>query len=119
MKKVYITIGFIFLNAACFSQKDSSAVQWLMKPFPKVDSSQIKLFPNPARDNVFVTIKNWDNKFRYTLMLKDGKGRPVKNLIMHQPQQLIPLKASYGKGLLWIEVWKDKELLGLERLSVR
>lgn len=84
----------------------------------QTDTSLIKLFPNPATDNVFVTIKEWDNKARYTFVLLDGKGRPVKSIILLQPQQLIPLRQSYGKGLLWVEVYKEKMLIGKEKLYV-
>jgi hypothetical protein len=84
----------------------------------ETDTSLIKLFPNPAKDNVFVTVKDWDNKFRYTFLLLDGKGRPVKNIVLLQPQQLIPLRQSYGKGLLWVEVYKEKTLIGKEKLYV-
>ena len=52
------------------------------------------------------------------VVLLDGKGRPIKNIILLQPQQLIPLKQSYGKGLLWVEVYKEKQLIGKEKLFV-
>jgi hypothetical protein len=84
----------------------------------ETDTSLIKIFPNPATDNVFITVKEWDNKFRYTFLLLDGKGRPVKNIVLLQPQQLIPLRQSYGKGLLWVEVYKEKMLIGKEKLYV-
>jgi hypothetical protein len=82
------------------------------------DSSLIKLFPNPATQNVFINIKDWDNKARYNFVLLDGKGRPIKNIILLQPQQLIPLRQSYGKGLLWVEVYKEKILIGKEKLYI-
>jgi len=59
-----------------------------------------------------------DGKSRYNFVLLDGKGRPIKNIILLQPQQLIPLRQSYGKGLLWVEVYKEKQLIGKEKLYV-
>ncbi len=99
-------------------KKEDSSFQW-PAAFKQADSSSlIKLFPNPAKDNVFITVKEWDGKARYNFVLLDGKGRPIKNIILLQPQQLIPLKQSYGKGLLWVEVYKEKQLIGKEKLFV-
>ncbi|HMO34225.1 MAG TPA: hypothetical protein PKE63_02485 [Lacibacter sp.] len=107
-------ILFVFLSLPAVFTHGQQAVL----PSAANDSSAIRLHPNPARDNVFVTVKDFDQRFRYNLLLKDSKGRPVKNLVLLQPQQLIPLKASYGKGVLWVEVWKEKELLGRQRLMI-
>lgn len=120
MKKIILTIGGIFLSVFLFAQTDSSRDFNWPKLSPGEDTStMIKVYPNPARDNVFVSLREWDNNARYTLMLKDNKGRPVKNIVLLQRQQLIPIKASYGKGMLWVEVWKEKILLGRERLVLR
>lgn len=100
-------------------KKDSTEeFKWPAASRADDSSSLIKLFPNPAKDNVFVTIKNWDANARYNFVLLDGKGRPIKNIILLQSQQLIPLKQSYGKGLLWVEVYKDKQIIGKEKLYV-
>jgi hypothetical protein len=122
MKKFYFSLVLIFLlfsSQTVLAQTDTLApVNWIGLP-KDTDTSVIKLFPNPAKDNVFVSVLKWDNRFRYTMMLKDSKGRPIKNMVLLQPQQLIPIFSHYGKGSLWIEVWKEKELLGRERLSIQ
>lgn len=111
---------FACLFAALFVQAQTDTVENFKWPAVsrETDTSLIKLFPNPATDNVFVTIKEWDNKARYTFVLLDAKGRPVRNIILLQPQQLIPLRQNYGKGLLWVEVYKEKVLIGKEKLYV-
>ncbi|MBX9785094.1 MAG: hypothetical protein K2X48_17545 [Chitinophagaceae bacterium] len=120
MKKIILTIFSFIVCVIAFAQSDSSRdFNWPKLGFGEDTSTMIKLYPNPARDNVFVSLREWDINARYTLMLKDNKGRPVKNIVLLQRQQLIPIKASYGKGMLWIEVWKEKELLGRERLVLR
>ena len=113
---------FLFLCAGIApnaqTDKKDSSFQWPAAFKPADSSSLIKLFPNPAKDNVFITVKEWDAKARYNFVLLDGKGRPIKNIILLQPQQLIPLKQSYGKGLLWVQVYKEKQLIGKEKLFV-
>lgn len=120
--KHLLLLVFICAGLAASAQtnnKDSSETFQWPAAFKQADSSSlIKLFPNPAKDNVFITVKEWDGKARYNFVLLDGKGRPVKNIILLQPQQLIPLKQSYGKGLLWVEVYKEKQLIGKEKLFV-
>jgi hypothetical protein len=121
MNKIYFIINFIVWSFWSHAQTDSgSSFKWPTYSLSAEDTStMIKLYPNPARDNVFVSLREWHINSRYTLMLKDNKGRPVKNLVLVQRQQLIPIKSSYGKGMLWLEVWKDKTLLGRERLVLR
>lgn len=120
MIRFLITACFLFSFLSISAQTDTSkSFNWPIFSSAEDTSTIIKLYPNPARDNVFVSLREWDIKARYTLMLKDNKGRPVKNIILLQRQQLIPIKTSYGKGMLWIEVWKEKELLGRERLVLR
>lgn len=118
--KLLLSICFVlFFTVVSNAQTDSAKdFQWPGAFRPADSSSLIKLFPNPAKDNVFVTVKDWDGKSRYNFVLLDGKGRPIKNIILLQPQQLIPLKQSYGKGLLWVEVYKEKQLIGKEKLYV-
>lgn len=117
--KQYLFLKF-FLFAAFFVQAQTDSLDNFKWPAVsrETDTSLIKLFPNPATDNVFVTIKEWDNKARYTFLLLDGKGTPVKSIILLQPQQLIPLRQNYGKGLLWVEVYREKMLIGKEKLYV-
>lgn len=122
MKRNLLTICCIFFSGFLFAQTETDSskdVNWLKLSPAEDTSTMIKLYPNPARDNVFISLREWDGNVRYTLMLKDNKGRPVKNIVLLQRQQLIPIKASYGKGMLWIEVWKEKILLGRERLVLR
>lgn len=116
VKHVRLLILFVMLALAGHAQSDSV---FNPKGMLITNDSMVKVFPNPAKDNVFVTVRDFDNRVRYNLLLKDSKGRPVKNIVLLQPQQLIPLKASYGKGVLWVEVWKGKALLGRQRLMVR
>jgi hypothetical protein len=117
MKHLLLFI-FCLVSIAAKAQTDS-AVQFKWPPtFRETDTSLVKLFPNPAKDNVFVTVKEWDGKARYMFVLLDAKGRPVKSIVLLQPQQLIPLKQSYGKGMLWVEVYKEKLLIGKEKLFV-
>ncbi|MFN4285100.1 MAG: hypothetical protein ACK4E8_03960 [Lacibacter sp.] len=115
-KVIRLLIFLMVATQAARAQTDSVFNQ---KGILITNDSLVKVYPNPAKDNVFVTVRDYDNRFRYNLLIKDNKGRPVKNIILLQPQQLIPLKASYGKGILWVEVWKEKELLGRQRLMVR
>jgi hypothetical protein len=121
MKHIFLLI-LLCCSAVAWAQtesKDSTEEFKWPAAFRAEDSaSLIKLFPNPAKDNVFVTIKNWEANARYNFVLLDGKGRPIKNIILLQAQQLIPLKQSYGKGLLWVEVYKDKQIIGKEKLYV-
>jgi hypothetical protein len=113
-----ILIIFCFIHIAVKAQTDSTDQFKWPSTFKEADTSLVKLFPNPAKDNVFVTVKEWDGKARYMFVLLDGKGRPVKSIVLLQPQQLIPLKQSYGKGMLWVEVYKEKLLIGKEKLFV-
>lgn len=115
-QQLLLMLLLLALAPAAWSQTDSV---FNRKGLLITNDSLVKVFPNPAKDNVFVTVRDFDNRVRYNLLLKDSKGRPVKNIILLQPQQLIPLKASYGKGVLWVEVWKEKVLLGRQRLLVR
>lgn len=120
MKRILVSASFFFCFLSISAQTDSSKnFNWPKSSVAEDTSTMIKLYPNPARDNVFVSLREWDVNARYMLMLKDNKGRPVKNLVLLQRQQLIPIKAAYGKGMLWVEVWKGKELLGRERLVLR
>ena len=118
--KYLILLLFCFVGASSAkAQTDSSKdFKWPAAFRPEDSSSLIKVFPNPAKDNVFITVKEWDGKSRYNFVLLDAKGRPIKNIILLQPQQLIPLKQSYGKGMLWVEVYKDKQIIGKEKLFV-
>ena len=118
MKRSIFLIAFFLFTTLAQAQSDSSDNFKWPAVSREADTSLIKLFPNPATDNVFVTIKEWDVKARYTFLLLDGKGRPVKSIILLQPQQLIPLRQNYGKGLLWVEVYKEKMLIGKEKLYV-
>jgi hypothetical protein len=103
MKKRFFIISFFLLSAFAYAQTDSARKFNWPGAFSFEDSTNIKLHPNPARDNVFISVKDWHVNARYTLMLKDNKGRPVKNLILLQPQQLIshPLKTCFSsdKGI--------------------
>jgi uncharacterized membrane protein len=121
MKKYYLIICLAFYSLGIYAQSAADSARQFNWPqaFTFKDSVNIKLHPNPARDNVFVSVKDWDINARYTFLLNDNKGRPVKNLILLQPQQLISLRSNYGKGLLWVEVWKEKILLGREKLYIR
>jgi hypothetical protein len=116
----FIIIAFLLITTVMAKAQTDSAenFQWPAAFRSEDSSSMIKLFPIPAKDNVFITVRDWDGKSRYTFLLLDGKGRPIKNIVLLQPQQLIPLKQSYGKGLLWVEVYKDKLLIGKEKLFV-
>jgi hypothetical protein len=118
MKPLLLLFLSLLVASLTHAQTDTADVFKWPAVSRESDTSLIKLFPNPAKDNVFVTIKEWDNKFRYTFVLLDNKGRPVKSIILLQPQQLIPLRQSYGKGLLWVEVYKEKMLVGKEKLFV-
>ena len=116
----FLIIAFLLITTGMAKAQTDSAenFQWPGAFRPADSSSLIKLFPNPAKDNVFITVKDWDGKSRYNFVLLDGKGRPIKNIILLQPQQLIPLRQSYGKGLLWVEVYKEKQLIGKGKLYV-
>jgi hypothetical protein len=114
-----ITICTALLQFAHAQTDSTMSFSWNLKPLNDDTCTMIKVYPNPARDNVFVSLREWDIQARYTLLLKDNKGRPVKSIVLLQRQQLIPIKSSYGKGMLWVEVWKEKQLLGRERLLLR
>ena len=118
MKQSLFLITSFLITFLVQAQADSSGNFKWPAVSREADTSLIKLFPNPATDNVFITIKEWDIKARYTFLLLDGKGRPVESIILLQPQQLIPLRQNYGKGLLWVEVYKEKILIGKEKLYV-
>jgi hypothetical protein len=118
MKQLILLLMGLIVAVFANAQTDSADVFKWPAVSRETDTSLIKLFPNPAKDNVFVTIKDWDNKFRYTFVLMNNRGNRVKSLVLLQPQQLIPLRQSYGKGMLWVEVYKEKLLIGKERLFV-
>ncbi|MGE5108563.1 MAG: hypothetical protein ACM3H8_13520 [Sphingobacteriales bacterium] len=113
MKSFCFILIFGVLTATAFSQ---TTIQF--PPDSAGHTTRVKVFPNPARGVVNVQLKDWDIKYRYTLNILNANGKRISTMILKGPVETVELKTSRKKATLFIEVWKEKELVGRETVIV-
>jgi hypothetical protein len=114
MKRFYFALIFSLLAATAFSQ---TTIQF--PPESPGHTTKIKVFPNPARGVVKVQLREWDIKYRYSLNILNSNGKRISTRILQSPIEQVELETgSRRKVTMFIEIWKEKELVGRETVVV-
>lgn len=114
MKKFYTSLLLCFIIAMVQSQ---TTIQF--PPEVPGHKTEIKVFPNPTQQMVQVQLKTWDIKYRYTVNVLNSNGKRISTKVMQRPVETVELNTgSRRKATLFIEVWREKELVGRETVVV-
>jgi hypothetical protein len=114
MKKIYLLLSFCFFASLVQAQTVPSI------PTDNLgDTSKIKVYPNPTQGEVQVQIRNWDMKSRYTINVLSSGGKRMSIKIAQGPVETVFLNiGDRKKATFFIEVWKDKTILGKQMVEV-
>ena len=114
MKKIYALLVSVLPVVLAHSQ---TTIQF--PPDTPGHKTEIKVFPNPAQGEVQVKIINWDIKSRYTINVLNANGKRISTKVAQRPVEPVMLNTGgRRKATLFIEVWKDKTILGKEMVVV-
>ncbi|HET9055271.1 MAG TPA: hypothetical protein VFN30_00345 [Chitinophagaceae bacterium] len=114
MKRFCFLIIFIFAATTIFSQ---TVIKF--PPDSLNHTTLVKVFPNPTKQLVEVQVKEWSTKSRYTLNILNSNGKRISTRVLQGPIETVELKTGGGrKATMFIEVWKEKELIGRETVVV-
>jgi hypothetical protein len=114
MKKLYVMLLFCLPVTMAYTQ---TTIQF--PPDVPGHKTELKVFPNPTQQRVQVKVNNWDIKYRYTVNVLNSNGKRLSTKILQHPIETIELNAgSRRKATLFVEVWKEKTLVGRETVVV-
>lgn len=80
-------------------------------------SLSLKLYPNPATEQVHLQIDEWNQDADWSMVVYDLQGRVIKQAILNAPQHPFSVY-KYLAGVYFVSVFKDGVLRGVERLMV-
>jgi hypothetical protein len=96
---VYDSLG------GCHNTSSSAAL--FVTDINEIELMNVKIFPNPATDNVTIDLSNLTNKT--TVTIYDVLGTMQQHVVLNQQQTSIDI-SNFARGVYFIEVTADKKV---------
>jgi hypothetical protein len=120
----YIITGKTFTTSDdCYllSVNESGLITSISSDLVKMNATGLtNIYPNPARDNIFVAYELQDLSKEYCIVIDDGTGRQLKNRVLTQKKETLQIDLSdFDPGVYICSLFANHKLIGRKKFIVK